>query len=93
MTAIPQDHKSKTYTFEAAGVTHTIPAFTSLPMGAIRKVRKITDEADQVFTLLEATLGMESEALAAVDAMDAEAFEVFLKGWTQGAPVGESSGS
>lgn len=83
----------KTYTFEHEGKSFTIPSFSALPVGAIRKARKAKDDADQAFTILENVLGEDSPELAAVDAMDPEAFEAFLTGWTQGAPVGESSDS
>jgi hypothetical protein len=92
MTA-PQDHKSKTYTFTHDGVDFTIPSFTSLPMGAIRKARKAKDEADQAFTIIESVMGEDSAELAAVDAMTPDQFQVFLEGWTQGAAVGESVSS
>lgn len=93
MTATPQDHKSKTHEFEHAGKKYTIPAFSSLPMGAIRKSRKAENEMDGVFRILESCLAEDSEELAALDTMDSDEFEAFLKGWTQGAPVGESSSS
>lgn len=83
----------KTHTFESEGKSYTIPAFSALPVGAVRKARKAKDDADQAFTILENVLGEDSPELAAVDAMDSEAFEAFLTGWTQGAPVGESSDS
>lgn len=83
----------KTYTFDYEGKTYTIPAFSALPVGAVRKARKAKDEADQAFTILEIVLGEDSPELAVVDSMDAEAFEKFLAGWTQGAPLGESSDS
>lgn len=83
----------KTYTFEHGGKKFTIPAFTALPMGAIRKARKAKDEADQAFTILEAVMPEDSPELAAVDSMAAEEFNAWLAGWTQGAPVGESVSS
>jgi len=83
----------KTYTFEHKGKTFTIPAFDSLPMGAIRKARKAKDEADQAFTILEAVMPEDSPELAAVDSMAAPEFNEWLNGWTQGSPVGESVNS
>lgn len=93
MTATPQDHKSKTFTFTYEGQTHTIPSFNALPMGAIRRARKCTDEVDQAFTILEIVVGEDSPALVALDKMDSEAFNEWFGSWTQGAPLGESSGS
>lgn len=92
MTA-PQDHKSKTYTFTHDGKTYSIPSFASLPMGVLRKSRKAKDESDQAFMIIETVMGEDSPELAAVDSMDATAFGEWLQGWTQGATVGESSGS
>lgn len=85
--------KNKTFEFEHKGKTFTIPAFSALPMGAIRKARKAKDEGDQVFTIIEIMLGEDSPELAALDAMDGDEFQVFIAGWTQGAPLGESSSS
>jgi hypothetical protein len=83
----------KTFTFTHEGAEHTIPSFAALPMGALRKARKGEDEADKVFIILEYVLPEDSEALAAIDGMDPEAFGEFLQEWTQGAAVGESSSS
>lgn len=80
----------KTYTFTHAGKDFTIPAFTALPIGVIRKARRGKDEADTAFLILENVMGEESKELAAVDAMDQTEFQAFLEGWTQGAGVGEA---
>lgn len=93
MTAVPQDHKSTTFTFTHNGEKFTIPSFTSLPIGVVRKARKGKDEADTAFIILETVMGEDSPELAAVDAMTQEEFGTFLDGWTQGASVGESSSS
>ena len=84
---------SNIYTFNHDGTSHSIPSFSDLPIGVIRKSRKADDEADKVFIILETLLGEDSEALAAVDSMNASQFNTWLEGWTQGASVGESSGS
>jgi hypothetical protein len=62
-------------------------------MGAIRKGRKAKDEADQLFTMLEAVMPEGSPELDAIDSMDADEFKTFMESWTQGAPLGESSSS
>lgn len=93
MATAPQDHNSKTHTFTYAGKSYTIPSLKSLPVGVTRKARKAKDETDQVFIMLESAMGEDSAELAAIDLMDADEFNEFLTGWTQGAPVGESSGS
>lgn len=83
----------KTYTFDHAGKSFTIPAFNALPVGAIRKARKAKDEADQAFTIIEIVMGEDSQELAAIDSMDSNEFQEWLQGWTQGAAVGESVSS
>lgn len=85
--------KNKTYTFTFQDEDYTIPAFSALPIGVIRKSRKAKDEADQAFTIIETLMGEDSRELAAVDAMGVEEFQKFLEGWTQGAGVGEASSS
>lgn len=92
MTVTPQDHKKPftTFTFSQGGKDYTIPAFTALPIGVIRKARKGKDEADTAFLILENVMGEHSKELAAVDSMDNVEFQTFLQGWTQGAGVGEA---
>lgn len=81
------------YHFTINGEEYAVPHFNNIPVGVIRKSRKAKDEMDQVFTILELTLGEDSEVLEAVDSLDGNEFQAWLKGWTQGAPVGESSSS
>lgn len=84
---------SKEYKFEHNGKKYSVPAFTEVPVGAIRKARKEKDETGQAFAIMEQILGEDSEALKAVDTMLPEQFSAWLEGWTQGAPLGESSSS
>jgi hypothetical protein len=84
---------SKTYSFKHKGKTYEIPAMASLPMGVLRKSRKAVDEMDRAFLILEELMGEDSTELKAVDSMNPEEFNDFLTGWTQGAPLGESSSS
>jgi hypothetical protein len=78
------------HTFTHNGKDYTIPAFTALPIGVVRKSRRGKDEADTAFLILEAVMGEDSKELAAVDSMDQVEFQKFLEGWTQGAGVGEA---
>jgi hypothetical protein len=78
------------YTFEHKNKKYKIPAFTQVPVGAIRKARKEKDEVGQAFSIMESMLGEDSPALMAVDTMNGEEFAAWLEGWTQGAPLGES---
>ena len=84
---------AKVYTFEYNKSTYEIPLFSELPMGAVRKARKATDDIDKAFIIIEEALGDDAPALQALDSMKAAEFQKFLEGWTQGAPLGESSGS
>lgn len=90
MTALPQDHKSSEFTFDYAGKSYTIPAFSSLPTGVLRKARKGVNDADTTFLILETLLTEDSPELTAIDAMNQTEFGEFIKGWTQGAGVGEA---
>ena len=79
-----------TYSFEKDGETYTIPAFAALNMGVLRKARKGKDDMDTTFIILESVLGDEDPALAAIDLMGVAEFGDFIKGWTQGAGLGEA---
>lgn len=81
---------SKTFTFHHNGEDFTIPAFTALPIGVVRKSRKGKDDADTAFMILENVMGEDSKELAAVDSMSQDEFGKFLEAWTQGAGVGEA---
>ena len=75
------------YTIEHNGKKIVLPDFTNLPIGVIRKVRKL--EADeQMWFMLESVL--DEKALALVDTMSLGEFTEAMNGWTQGAPLGES---
>lgn len=65
----------------------TLPAFTDLPVGVIRKARKM--EADeQIWFVLEAILS--EKDIATLDSMSVTEFATAIGGWTGGTPVGES---
>lgn len=80
----------KTFTFTHKNKNFSIPAFSALPIGVVRKARKGKDEADTAFLILETLMGEDSKELAAIDAMTQEEFQTFIEGWTQGAGVGEA---
>ena len=84
---------AKLYKFDHNKTTYEIPSFSELPMGAVRKARKATDDIDKAFIIIEEVLGENAPALQALDSMKAAEFQKFLEGWTQGATLGESSGS
>ena len=80
------------YTFEHAGNTYTVPNFADLKIGVLRRARKEVNEMDMAFSIIENSLG-EGPELNAVDDMSTEEFQAWLAGLTQGANLGESSGS
>jgi hypothetical protein len=81
---------------EAAFMSYTIthnknkinlPSFSNLPVGVLRKARKL--EADeQMWFMLESVL--DEKGLAVIDTMSLMEFTEAMQGWTQGAPLGES---
>lgn len=85
--------KDLKFTFTQSGKKYTIPRFSDIPTGVLRKARKADDDLDRVFTILEVTLGEDCPELDAIDRMTTAEFGEFLTAWTGGAPVGESSGS
>lgn len=74
------------------GRSIAVPRFENIPLGVIRRTRRL-EQADQVFTLLEELLP-ETE-LALVDQLDRTGFERFMNAWRDGSQVelGESSAS
>lgn len=81
------------FEFEQGGKKFYIPKFSNLPAGALRKARKATDDLDKAFIIIESAMGEDSKELEAVDRMTVEEFGEFVKSWTEGASMGESSGS
>jgi len=81
------------YHFERNGEVYAIPNLRDIPIGVIRKARKLDNEMDVTFSILETVLGDGSPELDALDGMTADDFQKFMEGWQQGAPLGESSSS
>lgn len=81
------------YHFEIGGNKYSVPFLKDSPIGVLRKARKAGNDMDAAFTILELILGEDSPEIAAVDTMTPEQFGEWMKGWTQGASLGESSGS
>jgi|TARA_R110000796_G_scaffold75505_3_gene169368 hypothetical protein len=75
------------YKIEHKGKSITLPVFTDLPVGVIRKARKL-DPDEQMWFILEAVL--DAKGLAVIDSMSLTEFTASMSGWTQGAPMGES---
>jgi len=75
------------YTIEHNNKKVVLPTFTNLPVGVIRKARKM--EADeQMWFMLESVL--DDKGMAVIDTMSLSEFTEAMNGWTQGAPLGES---
>lgn len=74
-----------------AGDKIVLPRFENLPVGVIRRIRKL-DATDQIFTLIEE---IAAEQLDTLDVMDRAEFEAFITAWREGSAVslGESSAS
>tara|TARA_R110000868_G_scaffold172824_2_gene408824 strand:- start:2758 stop:3024 length:267 start_codon:yes stop_codon:yes gene_type:complete len=85
--------KTETYKFSHNGRNYEVPSLKAIPTGVIRKTRKITDDTDKSFTILELVLGEDSPELAVIDSMTPQDFTDWLTGWTGGAPLGEASDS
>jgi hypothetical protein len=81
------------FTFSIDGADYSIPKFSDLPMGVLRRSRHATDEMDKVFIIIEEVMGTDSPEIHAIDSMNAVEFAEFLSEWTGGVPVGESSSS
>jgi hypothetical protein len=81
------------YEFEIKGEKYSIPLFVDLPLGALRKARKTDNELDATFELLEGAIGVDSQAMAALDTLTIDEFKTWFESWAGGATVGESSGS
>ena len=78
------------YTIEHNGKKVNLPAFKALPVGVIRKARKVDAEEAMWFILEEV---LDEKQLAVIDSMPLSDFTEAMNGWTQGAPLGESSQS
>ena len=61
------------------------PRFENVPVGVIRKTRRLGD-LDQAFTILEELLT--AEDLEHLDVLSREEFNVFVKAWRDGSAVG-----
>lgn len=96
MTTAPQDHKPAypaNVDFETTKGKLTLPHFSRITGGALRKARKEEELIDQFFVLIEEFCGDPSPELDHLDSLPmTELGELFME-WTGKAPVGESAGS
>ena len=82
--------KKQGFKFVHNGRSYEIPDMASIPTGVVRKTRRLENDSDKAFTILELLLGEDSPELAAVDSMNGAEFADWLTAWTGGAPLGES---
>lgn len=78
------------YTIETNGKKITLPDFKSLPVGVVRRARKL-DPEEAMWAILEDVL--DEKEIAILDSMGLDEFGAAISGWSQGAAVGESSES
>jgi hypothetical protein len=64
--------------------THEFPNFSECGVNAMRKTRKIEDETDRVFSLIEEAFGEDSDHIAALDKVKIEDLGEFIKKFTGG---------
>lgn len=74
------------YTFEHNKKKIELPDFKELPIGIVRKSRKLPEE-EQTWFILEEIL--DAKTLEIVDSMSVKQFTDMMAGWTQGAQLGE----
>lgn len=75
------------YKIEYKGKTVTLPDFKEMPVGVIRKARKLSAD-EQMWFILESIL--DEKQLEILDSMNLTDFTTAMNSWTQGAPLGES---
>ena len=75
------------YTIEHNKKKITLPDFNQLPIGVVRKARKLSED-EQMWFILEGVLS--EKDMDVLDSMTIKEFSQAMSGWTQGAPVGES---
>lgn len=72
---------------EYKGKSVSLPDFSQLPIGVVRKARNVPEQ-DQMFFILEELLS--AKDLAVVDTLPIAEFTKQIQGWTGGVSLGES---
>lgn len=67
----------------ATGAEITLPRQDQLPVGVIRKARKLSED-EQVWSFIEAVA--DEDSLASIDALPLSEFQEFITAWTSGKP-------
>jgi hypothetical protein len=91
----PQDHKEpiKGSTFTTTAGVLNLPHPSRIPSGVIRRTRKLEDQVDQFFSILEGLFGEDSDELLILDKLPMDELGDIFNEWMQDAQPGESSGS
>lgn len=74
------------YTIEINNKTVELPEFGQLPVGILRKARKV-EETEQTWFILEELLS--DRDLKIIDSLTTSAFVEHMKAWTSGVSLGE----
>jgi hypothetical protein len=61
------------------GETHEFPRFSECGAGSIRKTRKIEDETDRVFSMIEEGFGEDSDHIQALDLVENSTLPEFIR--------------
>lgn len=75
------------FKLEHKGKSITLPDFKDIPVGVVRKARKLSAD-EQMWFILESLLS--DKDLEILDGMGVSEFSKAMNSWTQGIPLGES---
>lgn len=75
------------YTIEHKNKKIVLPDFNELPVGIVRKARKV-DPDEQMWFILEGVLS--EKDMEIIDGMTIKEFTEAMNAWTQGVALGES---
>lgn len=77
---------AETFKFESNGKAFTIPAYTQIPMRALRKALDEENQIKQSYIILEETV-KDKKALDAIEDMTVKEFVAFVEAWAGEANV------
>lgn len=77
---------AETHTFEFKGKSYTIPAYTQIPMRALRKALDEENQIKQSYIILEETV-KDKKVLEILGDMTVSDFVSFVEGWAGEAQV------
>jgi TfoX/Sxy family transcriptional regulator of competence genes len=71
---------AETFTFKAKGKSYTIPAYSQIPMRALRRALDEENQVKQSFIIVEETV-TDKKALDALESMTVSEFVQFVEAW------------